>query len=98
MDPDFPVTELREVVVGATGRSDKNQITVFDGVGFAMEDFSALRRVRERLAGVDFTCSSISSPTRTTRAIYTACSCAQRSLGRGPVDSFLDMAGHDALL
>jgi ornithine cyclodeaminase len=55
MDPDFPVTELWEVVVGAKpGRSDERQITVFDGVGFAIEDFSALRRVRQRLAGADF--------------------------------------------
>ena len=55
MDPDFPVTELWEVVVGAKpGRSDERQITVFDGVGFAIEDFSTLRRVRQRLAGADF--------------------------------------------
>jgi ornithine cyclodeaminase len=55
MGPDFPVTELWEVVVGAKpGRSGKNQITVFDGVGFAIEDFSTLRRVRQRLAGADF--------------------------------------------
>jgi ornithine cyclodeaminase len=27
------------------------QITLFDGVGFAIEDFSALRFVRDRIAG-----------------------------------------------
>ena len=55
MGPDFPVTELWEVVVGAKpGRSDKKQTTVFDSVGFAIEDFSTLRRVRQRLAGADF--------------------------------------------
>ena len=55
MGPDFPVTELWEVVVGAKpGRSEKKQTTVFDSVGFAIEDFSTLRRVRQRLAGADF--------------------------------------------
>jgi ornithine cyclodeaminase len=55
MGPDFPVTELWKVVVGAKpGRSEKKQTTVFDSVGFAIEDFSALRRVRQRLAGADF--------------------------------------------
>ena len=55
MGPEFPVTELWEVVVGAKpGRRNDRQTTVFDGVGFAIEDFSALRYVRERLAGADF--------------------------------------------
>ena len=43
---DFPVTELWRVLAGqATGRNDDQQITVFDSVGFALEDFSALRYV-----------------------------------------------------
>ena len=55
MGPDFPMTELWKVVVGAKpGRSEKKQTTVLDSVGFAIEDFSALRRVRQRLAGADF--------------------------------------------
>ena len=55
MGPDFPVTELWKVVVGAKpGRSEKKQTTVFGSVGFAIEDFSALRRARQRLAGADF--------------------------------------------
>ena len=55
MPPDFPVTELWKVVTGAeTGRRDAGQITLFDSVGFAIEDFSALRYVRERLAGTGF--------------------------------------------
>lgn len=53
--PDFPVTELWEVLVGrATGRTDAAQITVFDSVGFAIEDFSALRYVRDAVDGTDF--------------------------------------------
>jgi len=49
--PDHPVTELWQVFSGsATGRKDQNQITLFDSVGFAVEDFSALRYVRDKLA------------------------------------------------
>lgn len=49
-----PATELWRVVLGrATGRSSSRQISVFDSVGFAIEDFSALRYVRDRLAEAD---------------------------------------------
>ncbi|MET3889393.1 ornithine cyclodeaminase [Bosea sp. OAE506] len=42
--PDHPVTELWRVVAGQhPGRHDPRQITLFDSVGFAIEDFSALR-------------------------------------------------------
>ncbi len=34
----------------APGRTGKQQITLFDGVGFAIEDFSALRWLRDRIA------------------------------------------------
>ncbi|SHG22330.1 ornithine cyclodeaminase [Cognatishimia maritima] len=55
MAEDFPVTELWEVITGAkTGRRDDKQITLFDGVGFAIEDFSALRYVRDRVKGTEF--------------------------------------------
>jgi ornithine cyclodeaminase len=48
--PDHPVIELWEVLAGRTpGRTSDSQITLFDSVGFAIEDFSALRYVRERL-------------------------------------------------
>ena len=47
---DHPVTELWQVITGAArGRRDARQITVFDSVGFATEDFSALRFVRDQL-------------------------------------------------
>jgi len=43
LGPDHPVTELWQVITGqAPGRRDAGQITLFDGVGFAVEDFSAL--------------------------------------------------------
>ena len=54
MPADFPVTEIWEVIVGkAKGRVSQHQLTLFDGVGFAIEDFSALRYVRDRLEGTD---------------------------------------------
>ena len=44
MPADFAVTELWEVLAGQkSGRDSDAQITVFDSVGFALEDFSALR-------------------------------------------------------
>jgi ornithine cyclodeaminase len=46
---DYPVTELWQVITGqAEGRRDARQITLFDSVGFAVEDFSALRYVHEK--------------------------------------------------
>lgn len=50
LEADHPVTELWQVITGqATGRKDARQITLFDSVGFAIEDFSALRYVHSRL-------------------------------------------------
>ncbi|TAL55030.1 ornithine cyclodeaminase [Pandoraea sp.] len=44
MPADFPVTELWSVLTGAApGRTSAQEITLFDSVGFALEDFSALR-------------------------------------------------------
>lgn len=44
MPADFAVTELWEVLTGcAAGRDHARQITVFDSVGFALEDYAALR-------------------------------------------------------
>lgn len=51
LEKDHPVTELWEVIAGrASGRTSDRQITLFDSVGFAIEDFSALRYVRSKLA------------------------------------------------
>lgn len=50
LDSNHPVTELWQVIAGvAQGRRDAKQITLFDSVGFAIEDFSALRFVRDQL-------------------------------------------------
>ncbi len=52
MPEDFPVKELWQVITGEIeGRNDDRQITLFDSVGFATEDFSALRYVRDKLTG-----------------------------------------------
>lgn len=51
---DHPVTELWRVMTGeAKGRTSESQITLFDGVGFAIEDFSALRWLRDKLETTD---------------------------------------------
>ncbi|TDK28190.1 ornithine cyclodeaminase [Arthrobacter crusticola] len=52
---DFPVTELWQVLTGsAPGRTSPQEVTVFDSVGFAVEDFSAMRFVRDAVEGSRF--------------------------------------------
>jgi ornithine cyclodeaminase len=52
---DHPVIELWQVIEGTVpGRRDAQQITLFDSVGFAVEDFSALRYVRELVGRTNF--------------------------------------------
>jgi ornithine cyclodeaminase len=54
MPADFPVTELWRVLRGQSpGRTKPDQITVFDSVGFALEDFSALRYMRDSAIALD---------------------------------------------
>ena len=48
MPADFPVTELwRVLAMQASGRRHDAEVTLFDSVGFALEDYSALRLVRD---------------------------------------------------
>ena len=55
MSPYYHLTELWEVISGtAQGRSGSRQITLFDSVGFAIEDFSALRYVRDKIKDTPF--------------------------------------------
>ncbi|WP_298253841.1 ornithine cyclodeaminase [uncultured Arthrobacter sp.] len=55
MRPDFTVTEFWEVLTDRMpGRTSTDQITIFDSVGFAIEDFSALRYVRDAVDASDF--------------------------------------------
>jgi ornithine cyclodeaminase len=51
LDADHPVIELWQVIAGtAPGRTHDAQITLFDSVGFAVEDFSALRYILGKLS------------------------------------------------
>lgn len=52
MGAEFGVTELWEVETGRkAGRTNAGAVTVFDSVGFAIEDFSALRLVHDLMEG-----------------------------------------------
>ena len=45
---DSKVTEMYQVILGEkSGRTHDAQLTIFDGVGFALEDYSALRFIFE---------------------------------------------------
>ena len=53
MPAGFAVTELWRVLSGlAPGRRSAHEVTVFDSVGFALEDFSALRLMSALAAGL----------------------------------------------
>lgn len=55
MPEDHPVTELWQVITGAqSGRRSASEVTLFDGVGFAIEDFSALRYVHQKISDTPF--------------------------------------------
>ncbi len=55
LDADHPVTEFWRVLAGEVpGRTSAEQITLFDSVGFAIEDFSALRYIRDHIGGTDY--------------------------------------------
>jgi ornithine cyclodeaminase len=53
MPADFAVTELWRALTGrAAGRCSEQELTLFDSVGFALEDFSALRLMAQLAAGL----------------------------------------------
>jgi ornithine cyclodeaminase len=53
--PDHPVTEIWEVIIGnAQGRTHPDQITFFDSVGFAIEDFATLRYLYDLSKNTDY--------------------------------------------
>ena len=58
LPPDFPVVDLWRVLAGTeAGRQSAGQVTVFDSVGFALEDYSTLRYIlaqaEQRQLGVE---------------------------------------------
>ncbi|EJF89320.1 ornithine cyclodeaminase [Bartonella tamiae] len=55
LNHDHPVTELWQVIVGKKqGRTHNKQNTLFDSVGFAIEDFSALRYIYDQMQNTKF--------------------------------------------
>ena len=55
LEKGHPITELWKVMSGlASGRTDAKQITLFDSVGFAIEDFSALRYISKAIEGTGY--------------------------------------------
>ena len=49
--PEFPVVEFASIVRGKkAGRAAASEVTIFDSVGFALEDYSALRFLHSLLA------------------------------------------------
>lgn len=62
---DHPVTELHDVLAGRRrGRTAASAITIFDSVGFAIEDFSVLRLLRDlsRAQGIGSEIDLIATP------------------------------------
>jgi ornithine cyclodeaminase len=65
MPADFPVTEFWRVLAGqAAGRTDDAQITLFDSVGFALEDHAALHFLHDaaRELGIGETIDLVARP------------------------------------
>ncbi|WP_424939215.1 ornithine cyclodeaminase [Aliiroseovarius sp. S253] len=55
LDQGHPITEMWKVITGqANGRTSDKQITLFDSVGFAIEDFSALRYISNAIEGTAY--------------------------------------------
>lgn len=70
MPADHPVVDLWQVLSGTTeGRQSAGQITLFDGVGFAIEDFSALTWLHDQL-GPDATSIDVIADPDDPRDLY----------------------------
>lgn len=55
LDKDHPITEMWQVMLGqADGRVNDSQITIFDSVGFAIEDWAALCAIKSMTANTKF--------------------------------------------
>jgi ornithine cyclodeaminase len=55
LGPGFEATELWQIIAGhERGRRDEHELTVFDSVGFALEDYSALRYVYDKARALGF--------------------------------------------
>lgn len=55
LKPEHPASEIWQMMTGnISGRVDENQITFFDGIGFVIEDFAALRYLNMQLERTGF--------------------------------------------
>jgi ornithine cyclodeaminase len=73
LPPDHPVTELWQVITGrAPGRRSAAEVTLFDSVGFAIEDFAALTYVLDqaRQRGIGQMLDMIADPDDDPRDLY----------------------------
>ncbi len=78
---DYPVTELWQVISGEKqGRVNDRQITLFDSVGFATEDFRRCVMCARNWPPPGFIRNWICWPIRMSRAICLECCCAARRL------------------
>ena len=83
MPADYPVTELWRVLAGqAPGRRDAGEVTLFDSVGFALEDYSALRY--GRLGAGAGPGPAGRTDTRSGRPARSVCAGRSQPDGRGP--------------
>ncbi|MFK4789831.1 ornithine cyclodeaminase [Microbacterium sp. ZW T5_56] len=63
LEDDFPAVELWQVLsASAPGRTAPEQVTVFDSVGFAVEDFSALCLLADEFDGAEATVDLVADP------------------------------------
>ena len=63
---DWPVAELWQVLTGeVAGRTANDELTIFDSVGFAIEDFTTLKFLYDSTTGTDYyeTIDLIAEPT-----------------------------------
>ena len=82
LDPDYPVKELWQVMTGQiAGRANDRAITLFDSVGFAIEDFSALRYVLKQLRSLPKSLSFSDARAFQSKRVYSARTCTRSSPG-----------------
>ncbi len=82
---DFPVVDLWRVLAGTEpGRQSAEQVTVFDSVGFALEDYSVLRYVLAQASCAASAWTSSWCPGPTTRRTCSVTRGGVRPHGQAP--------------
>jgi ornithine cyclodeaminase len=87
MPADFQVAELTHVLAGRRpGRVDDREVTIFDSVGFALEDFSSLRylqRIHHELRGLQQHIDLVPDPDDP-KDLFALLAAGQAGVGRRP--------------